>query len=66
MAKTNEPVLRGGIVGCGFFSQFHIEGWQRVPGATLAAACDLDLARATAAAPVAYQSLEEMLDKEKL
>ncbi len=66
MAQTNEPVLRGGIVGCGFFSQFHIEGWQRVPGAALAAACDLDLDRAKAAAPVAYQSLEQMLDKEKL
>ena len=59
-------VLRGGIVGCGFFSQFHTEAWKRVRGAELVAACDVDLTRAQAAAPMAYANLEEMLDAEKL
>jgi predicted dehydrogenase len=58
--------LRGGIVGCGFFAQFHIEAWRRMPGVELAAACDPDLERARAAAPRAYASAEQMLDSERL
>ena len=58
--------MRGGIVGCGFFAQFHTEAWKRIPGVEMVAACDLDLARAQAAAPAAYTDLEEMLDKERL
>ena len=63
MAKQ---ILRGGIVGCGFFAQFHTEAWQRVQGAELVAACDVDLSRAQAAAPAAYVNLEQMLDVERL
>ena len=58
--------MRGGIVGCGFFAQFHTEAWQRIAGVQLVAACDLDLSRAQAAAPAAYTDLEQMLDQEKL
>ena len=58
--------MRGGIVGCGFFAQFHTEAWQRIAGVQLVASCDLDLSRAQAAAPVAYTDLERMLDQEKL
>jgi predicted dehydrogenase len=58
--------LRGGIAGCGFFAQFHIDAWRRLPGIELAAASDPDLARARAAAPNAYASTEEMLDREQL
>ena len=61
-----EKKLRGGIVGCGFFSQFHVEAWPRVRGAELVAACDVDATRAHAAAPAAYTNLEAMLDSEKL
>ena len=59
-------ILRGGIVGCGFFAQFHTEAWRRVRGAELVAACDVDLTRANAAAPMAYTNLEKMLDTERL
>ncbi|MEX2264187.1 MAG: Gfo/Idh/MocA family oxidoreductase [Bryobacteraceae bacterium] len=58
--------LRGGIIGCGFFAQFHLEAWRRMPDIELVAACDLDLDRARKAAPRAYSSPEEMLANEKL
>jgi len=58
--------LRGGIVGCGFFAQFHIEAWRRTPGVELAAAADPDLARACQAAPRAYSTAEEMFESERL
>lgn len=58
-------LLRGAIAGCGFFGQFHIEGWKRIPEASLVAACDPDLARAQAAAPAAYADFEKMLDEVK-
>jgi D-apiose dehydrogenase len=58
--------LRGGIIGCGFFGQIQLEAWRRMPGVELAAACDLDLARANASAPRAYDSPERMLDSEDL
>ena len=58
--------LRGAIVGCGFFAQFHLDAWRRIDNVELAAACDPDLARAAAAAPRAYRTLEEMLERESL
>lgn len=58
--------LRGGIIGCGYFAQNHLDAWRRMPDVELAAAADPDLARARAAAPRAYASAEQMLDQEKL
>lgn len=58
--------LRCGIVGCGFFAQFHIDAWRRLEGVELVAAADPDAARAAAAAPRAYPSLTAMLDAERL
>src|SRR5260370_3425149 len=63
----NPPAtLRGGIIGCGFFAQFHIEAWRRMRGVELAAAADPDLARARQAASRAYATAAEMLDAERL
>jgi predicted dehydrogenase len=62
----SEQILRGGIIGCGFFAQFQIHAWRRMPSVNLTAACDLDIQRARAAAPQAYTSAEEMLDREDL
>ena len=59
-------VFRGGIVGCGFFAQHHLEAWRRIPEVEIVAACDLQLERAGQAAPRAYVSAEEMLDREEL
>lgn len=63
---TAVPRLKAGIAGCGFFAQFHIDAWRRMPDVELVAAADPDLTRAGAAAPRAYASLGEMLDREQL
>ncbi|MBU1821028.1 MAG: Gfo/Idh/MocA family oxidoreductase [Bacteroidetes bacterium] len=34
--------LKGILVGCGYFSQFHMEAWQRIPEVELVALCDSD------------------------
>lgn len=38
------------VVGAGFFSQFHLEGWHAMPHVELVGLCDADLDRATAMA----------------
>lgn len=58
--------LRGAIAGCGFFAQFHIDAWRRMEDVELVAACDPDLARAEAAAPHAYRTIDELLDRHRL
>jgi predicted dehydrogenase len=63
--------LSVGVVGCGFFAQNHLAAWASMEDVTLAAVCDLDAAKARAAAETfgagaAYQSAEEMLTREKL
>jgi len=59
-------ILRGGIVGCGFFAEHHLEAWRRVPEVAIVAAADPQLDRAKAFAPQAYRSRSEMLDGEQL
>ena len=60
-----EP-LRGALVGCGFFAQNHLRGWAEVEGVELVAVCDLDGARARAAADAfgarPFTDMGEMLD----
>lgn len=41
--------LRGGLIGCGYVSQFHLEAWKAVAGSNLVAVCDLDPQRLEAA-----------------
>lgn len=58
------------VVGAGFFSQFHLDGWQQVSGASVAALCDPDQARAKALAerfgvPMVYPDVVAMLDAEQ-
>ncbi|HWJ75174.1 MAG TPA: Gfo/Idh/MocA family oxidoreductase [Kaistia sp.] len=42
--------LKGLLIGAGFFSRNHLHAWAEVDGAEIAAVCDLDPARAEAAA----------------
>jgi predicted dehydrogenase len=63
---TSSSPLRGAIIGCGFFAQFHIDAWRRMPDVELAAAVDPDLDRARKAAARAYSTAEEMFDAERL
>lgn len=58
--------LKGGIIGCGYFAQNHLDAWRRMLDVELVAAADPDITRAQAAAPRAYSSAEEMLDREAL
>jgi len=59
-------VLKGAIVGCGFFAQRHIEAWCRMPEVDIVAAADPQLDRAQSFAGRAYRTAEEMLDREQL
>ena len=59
-------VLKGGIIGCGFFAERHIEAWRRIPEVEIVAAADPRLDRARKFAGRVYGSAEEMLDRERL
>lgn len=59
-------VLRGALVGCGFFGQIQLEAWKRMPEAEIVAACDVSMDRAKASAPHAYTSMDELLERETL
>ena len=59
-------MLKGGIIGCGFFGQIQLEAWRRMDGAEIVAAADPDLDRARKSAARAYASAEQMLDRERL
>ena len=71
--RSAAPPLQGALIGCGFVSQHHLEGWSRIPEARLVALCDLDPARVERAAaavpgariytdPAALFENEETLD----
>ena len=64
------PPRRIAVVGAGFFSQFHLDGWQQVKGATVVALCDPDAAKADELASrfgvtAVYASVQQMLDAAK-
>ena len=58
--------LRVAVAGAGYFARFHHEAWSRLPGVDLAGICDLDAAKAAAAAEAvgsqSYSDLTAMLD----
>jgi len=58
--------LKGGIIGCGFFAERHIEAWRRIPDVEIVAAADPRSDRAQMFASRVYSSAEEMLDREPL
>jgi len=62
----DERTLRGGLIGCGFFAQNHLNAWRDVRGAEIAAVCDTDGDRARSCAesfgiPRFYTDPEAML-----
>ena len=65
--------MRVGVIGCGFFSQNHLNGWRDLAseGVEIAAVCDIDPKKAEEAAkafgvPRCYADAAAMLAKEKL
>lgn len=68
---NNSRQLQGGLIGCGFVSPHHIEGWKTIPTAQIVALCDLDPSRLETAGtrlPGArlYQDAGSMLTSEPL
>ncbi|MFN3641753.1 MAG: Gfo/Idh/MocA family protein [Gemmobacter sp.] len=58
--------LRGGLIGCGFFSENHLHAWTGLDGVDLVAVCDVDRGKADAAAarfgvPAAFTDADAML-----
>lgn len=39
------PILRGGLIGCGFFAVNHLHAWREIEDVAIAALCDSDPAR---------------------
>ncbi|MCP5151971.1 MAG: Gfo/Idh/MocA family oxidoreductase [Ectothiorhodospiraceae bacterium] len=65
-AGSREP-LRVAVVGAGYFARYHLRAWQRIPGASLAAVCDVDRARLATVADdcphaARFDDLAHMLD----
>jgi predicted dehydrogenase len=62
-------IARGCLIGCGYVSLFHLEGWARQKRGRLVAVCDLDAAKAEAACRhgvcTAYTDAAEMLLRER-
>ncbi|MDH3662876.1 MAG: Gfo/Idh/MocA family oxidoreductase [Alphaproteobacteria bacterium] len=63
--------LRAGVIGCGFFAANHLHAWRQIDDVELVAVCDIDRAKAEAAAgthgvPSVYSDAEAMLAAEKL
>lgn len=55
--------LRGAIIGCGYFAQFHMDAWRRMPDVAIVAACDPQIDRARGAAPAAFEDPAVMLEQ---
>lgn len=69
MSNSNRP-LRGLVVGSGYFSQYQLEAWQRMPDVQIVGLCGLDLLTTETAArtwsiPNVYTSFTRALDTEK-
>src|SRR5436190_19696532 len=63
--------LRGALIGAGYFSQFHLDAWARVPDAEIVAVCDTDETRARDAARRAgaagvYSAVDDLFSRESL
>jgi predicted dehydrogenase len=59
--------LRVAVAGAGYFCQFQLDGWKRVPGVELAGICNRDVPKAQALAarfgvPRVFADLKPMLD----
>ena len=67
-ARGDKP-LRGAIVGCGYFSDFHFDAWRRIDGVEIVAVCDPNPERVSDRADTygignVYHDVRAMLDRE--
>jgi len=66
-------VLRGALIGCGFFAQNHLQAWRQLPGVEIVALCDADAGRLAASGEAfgvepahRHASARTLLDAEQL
>ncbi len=59
-------MLKGGVIGCGFFAANHLAAWEQIDGIRITAVCDRDPARAKWNGAKSYTDAAEMLAAEKL
>jgi D-apiose dehydrogenase len=60
-------MLKGAVIGCGFFAQNHLHAWRDIEGAEIVAICDRDEARLAETARAfgiarTYSDAEAMLE----
>lgn len=64
--------FNGALIGCGFFAQNHLQAWRGLDGARIVAVCDMDIAKAEAAAALltgdvrVYDDAGKMMQAEAL
>ncbi len=60
--------LRGAVIGCGYFAQNHLHGWQELDGVEIVAVCDIDGSKARQTAqkfgiPAGFTDAEQLLQQ---
>ncbi|MDZ7920142.1 Gfo/Idh/MocA family protein, partial [Rhodoferax sp.] len=65
------PILKGALIGCGFFSKNHLHAWHQLPGAEIVALCDANVQRLEATAAEfgitrTYTSAQDLFANEAL
>jgi predicted dehydrogenase len=59
-------MLKGGVIGCGFFAANHLAAWELLDGVRITAVCDRDPAKAQWDGARSYSDAAAMLATEKL
>ena len=59
-------MLKGGVIGCGFFAANHLAAWELLDGVRITAVCDRDPAKAHWDGAKSYSDAAAMLAAEKL
>ena len=60
--RSTGPLIKVACIGAGYFSQFHLGSWARIPRVRLVGVCDQDIDRARATGAPAFDRLDRMLD----
>ncbi len=60
------PMLKGGVIGCGFFAANHLAAWQLLDGVQIVAVCDRDPEKARWNGAGSYSDAAAMLEAEEL
>ena len=68
---TSPSLLRGALIGCGFFAQNHLHAWREIDGVQLVAVCDRDAGKARKASadfdiPRVYADAADLFANEQL